>query len=96
MGHLNLNPHECLTDDVTMIGEFFINLLERAKKAAKALKAKVIAVVHKLLLPVITQKVFLPVIPLNIVHSMHLSRRYRLTSDHSPIFSLYTFFADSQ
>ena len=44
-----------------MIGEFFKNLLDRAKKAAKALKAKVIAVVHKLLLPVIAQKVLLPV-----------------------------------
>jgi len=79
-----------------MIGEFFKNLLERAKKAAKALKAKVIAVVHKLLLPVIEQKVLLPAIPLNIVHAMHTTRRYRLKSDHSPIFSLYTFFADSQ
>jgi hypothetical protein len=74
-----------------MIGEFFRHLLERAKKAAKALKAKFIAGVHKLLLPVITQKVLLPAIPLNIVHAMHLSRRYRLTSDHSPVFSLYTY-----
>ena len=96
MGHLNLNPHECLTDDVTMIGEFFIHLLDRAKKAAKALKAKVIALVHKLLLPVIAKKALLPGIPLNIVQAMHISRRYRLTSDHSPVFSLYTFFPDRQ
>ena len=79
-----------------MIGEFFINLLERAKKAAKALKAKVIALVHKLQIPIITKEALLPGIPLNIVHAMHISRLYRLTSDHSPIFSLYTFFPDRQ
>jgi hypothetical protein len=37
-----------------------------------------------------------PGILLNIVHAMHMSRSYRLTSDHSPVFSLYTFFADRQ
>ena len=79
-----------------MIGEFFRHLLERAKKAAKALKAKVIALVHTFQLPVIAPITLLPGIPLNIMQAMHMSRRYRLTSDHSPIFSLYTFFADSQ
>jgi len=81
---------------VTMIGEFFIHLLERAKKAAKALKVKVIALLHKVLPPIIALKALLPGIPLNIVQAMHISRRYRLTSDHSPIFSLYTFFPDCQ
>ena len=79
-----------------MIGEFFINLLDRAKKAAKALKAKVMILVHKLLRPVTAKKSPVPGIPLNIVHAMQMSRRYRLTSDHSPVFSLYTFFADRQ
>jgi hypothetical protein len=79
-----------------MIGEFFIHLLDRAKKAAKALKAKVIALVSKLQLPIIAKKALLPGIPLNIVQAMHISRRYRLTSDHSPIFSLFTFFPDRQ
>jgi hypothetical protein len=79
-----------------MIGEFFTNLLERAKKAAKALKAKVIAVVRTVLLPVPAKISLVPGTPLNIVHAMHISRRYRLTSDHSPVFSLYTFFADRQ
>ena len=79
-----------------MIGEFFTNLLDRAKKAAKALKAKVTALVHKLLPPVTAKKALLPGIPLQIVQAMHISRRYRLTSDHSPIFSLYTFFPDRQ
>ncbi len=79
-----------------MIGEFFKNLLDRAKKAAKALKAKVIAVVHTILLPVPAKISLLPGIPLNIVHAIRISRRYRLTSDHSPVFSLYTFFADRQ
>jgi hypothetical protein len=79
-----------------MIGEFFRHLLERAKKAAMALKAQVIALVNRLRFPVIAGKAFLPGIPLNIVQAMHISRRYRLTGDHSPIFSLYTFFADCQ
>lgn len=79
-----------------MIGEFFIHLLDRAKKAAKALKAKVIALVHKLQLPIIAKNALLPSIPLKIVHAMRISRRYRLTSDHSPVFSLYTFFPDRQ
>jgi hypothetical protein len=79
-----------------MIGEFFIHLLDRAKKAAKALKVKVIALVHKLQLPVIAKKALLPGIPPGIVQAMHISRCYRLTSDHSPVFSLYTFFPDRQ
>ncbi len=78
-----------------MIGEFFTNLLDRAKKAAKALKAKVIAVVHTILLPVPAKISLVPGIPPEIMHAMHTSRRYRLTSDHSPVFSLYTFFAQS-
>jgi hypothetical protein len=53
-------------------------------------------VVHKVLLPVPAKKSLMPGIPLKIVHAMHISRRYRLTSDHSPVFSLYTFFADRQ
>jgi len=79
-----------------MIGEFFIHLLDRAKKAAKALKANVIALVQKLRLPVTAKKSPVPGIPLNIVNAMHLSRCYRLTSDHSPVFSLYTFFPDQR
>ncbi|MCK9592574.1 MAG: hypothetical protein M0Q91_11260 [Methanoregula sp.] len=79
-----------------MIGEFFIHLLDRAKKAAKALKAKVIALVHKLLLPVPAKKSLGPGIPLNIVQAMHIGKCYRLTSDHSPVFSLYTFFPDQR
>ena len=57
-----------------MIGEFFINLLDRAKKAAKALKAKVIALVHKILPPVRAKKSLVPGIPLQIVQAMHMSR----------------------
>ena len=81
---------------VIMIGEFFIHLLDRAKKAAKALKAKVIALVHKILPPVTAKKALLPGIPPGIVHAMHIRRRFRLTGDHSPVFSLYTFFPDRQ
>jgi hypothetical protein len=79
-----------------MIREFFIHLLDRAKKAAKALKAKITALVQKFRLPVTAKKSPVPGIPLNIVQAMHISRYYRLTSDHSPVFSLYTFFPDQR
>jgi hypothetical protein len=79
-----------------MIGEFFIHLLDRAKKAAKALKAKVIALVPKLQLPVPAKKSPVHGIPPKIVQAMHISKCYRLTSDHSPVFSLFTFFPDQR
>lgn len=79
-----------------MIREFFTNLITRAKKAAHAIKGKVMALAHRLLPPVTVKRSLLPAISIKTVHALHMSRRYRLTSDHSPIFSLYTFFADSQ
>jgi len=75
-----------------MIKEFFINLLNRAKKAAHAIKAQFSALSHKLL-PLIQLKKFpVPAISPETNKAMNMGKRYRLTSDHSPVFSLFTFF----
>ena len=75
-----------------MIREFFRNLVTRAKKAALVIKTKFIALTHGLLLPV-TLKDFPPLaISPKTVNAMKLVKLYKLTSDHSPFFSLYTFF----
>lgn len=79
-----------------MIREFFINLVNRAKKAADAIRAKFSALTRKLL-PSVPRMIFpVPVISPETGIAMTISRRYRLTSDHSPVFSLFTFFRDSQ
>jgi hypothetical protein len=41
-------------------------------------------------------KLTVPPLSSDIGNAMNMSRKYRRTSDHSPIFSLYTFFGDSQ
>jgi hypothetical protein len=77
-----------------MIGEFFRKLVTRAKEVARVLKAQFNALVSKLL-PTVPVKIFLvPGISPAMGNAMKMGKRYRLTSDHSPIFSLYTFFGD--
>jgi hypothetical protein len=79
-----------------MIGEFFVKLVKRAKEVVKALKEKCIALVEKLLPTDIVKKFpALTLLP-ETVNALNMGKRYRLTSDHSPVFSLYTFFADCQ
>jgi len=79
-----------------MLREFFIKLVTRAKEVAQALKAKVISLAHKLSPAVPVEKFLLPVLSPETNNAMHMGKRYRLTSDHSPIFSLFTFFSDRQ
>jgi hypothetical protein len=93
MGQLYLTPDPCLTD-YTMIREFFINLVNRAKKAAHAIKAQISALCHRLLPSVPREKFPVPDISPETGVAMTMGKRYRLTSDHSPVFSLFTFFPD--
>jgi hypothetical protein len=79
-----------------MVGEFFRKLITRAKEVAKALKAKFIAWTKKFIPTVPVTKFLIPCISSEICIAMKMSKRYRRTSDHSPIFSLFTFFSDSQ
>jgi hypothetical protein len=77
-----------------MITEFFRKLVTRAKEVAQVLKAQCNALISKLL-PTAPVKIFLvPGISPAMGNAMKMGKRYRLTSDHSPIFSLYTFFGD--
>ena len=77
-----------------MIREFFQKLVTRAKEVAQALKEKVMALAHKLRPHVPAQIYQVPVLSPRTRHALHMGKRYRLTSDHSPVFSLYTFFPD--
>jgi len=77
-----------------MIKEFFRKLVTRAKEVAQVLKAQFNALVSKLL-PTAPVKIFLvPGIPPAMGNAMKMGKRYRQTSDHAPVFSLYTFFGD--
>jgi hypothetical protein len=75
-----------------MVIEFFVKLLMRAKETAKALKAKFAALTKRFLPEVIPEKFPVPVISPEGKNALSLSKRYRLTSDHSPVLSLFTFF----
>jgi predicted transcriptional regulator len=77
-----------------MVGEFFIKLITRAKEVAKALKAKFNALTNMLMPVVPVKKSLTPSISSETGNAMKMGKRYRLTSDHSPIFSLYTFFGN--
>jgi hypothetical protein len=77
-----------------MIQAFFRGLVTRAKEVATALKAKFNALIHKLMPGVPARKFLVPGISSSTGNAMKMGKRYRLTSDHSPVFSLYTFFGD--
>jgi hypothetical protein len=77
-----------------MIQAFFRGLVTRAKEVATALKAKINALIHKLMPGAPVQKFLVPGISSETGNAMKMGKRYRLTSDHSPVFSLYTFFGD--
>ena len=77
-----------------MITEFFKKLITRAKEVAKVLKSKFIALTKKLLPTVPVKKFPISSISSETRNAMKIGKRYRRTNDHSPIFSLYTFFSD--
>ena len=77
-----------------MVGEFFIKLISRAKEVANALKAKFNALTNKLMPAVLIKKSLTPSISSETGNAMKMGKRYRLTSGHAPIFSLYTFFGN--
>lgn len=77
-----------------MIREFFRELVTRAKEVARVLRAEFDALANRLM-PISAVKIFLvPVVSSETGNAMKMGKRYRLTSDHSPVYSLYTFFGD--
>ena len=79
-----------------MVGEFFLKLITRAKEVAEALKSKFKAVIIKLQPAVPVMKFPVCRISSDIGNAMKMSKLYKLTSDHAPVFSLFTFFPDRQ
>ena len=79
-----------------MVGEFFIKLITRAKEVAKALKAKFNALTNKLMHTIPVKKSLTPGISSETSNALNVGKRYRLTSGHAPIFSLFTFFSNRQ
>jgi hypothetical protein len=75
-----------------MIREFFINLVYRAKKAAHAMKAKFSALSYRFLPSAPREKFLVPAISPETGEAMNMGKCYRRTSDHAPVFSLFTFF----
>ena len=81
-----------------MIREIVAHLKMRLKKTVKAIKAKCISVTYHLVTPSVSA--CLPfsgyVIPTGTANALNLGLRYRLTSSHAPIFSLFSFFGNRQ
>ncbi|MDO9035928.1 MAG: hypothetical protein Q7U51_12080 [Methanoregula sp.] len=76
-----------------MIREFIARLRTKAKEIAAACIAKLGAAITKY---TPTKKVHARtsrlIVPTGSGNALKAGKRYRLTSDHAPIFSLYTFF----
>jgi hypothetical protein len=80
-----------------MIREF----IERLRERAQEIKAVFLAKAGTLLRTLSLSSIARAGIPSYIVstqsgNALDAGKRYRLTSDHAPIFSLYTFFGDRQ
>jgi len=81
-----------------MIREFAAHLKMGVKSVVKAIKAKINSITDYFSTPSVpTCHQFSGyVIPTCIVSALNLGLRYRLTSGHAPIFSLFTFFSNRQ
>jgi len=79
-----------------MIREFFVKLVTRAKEVARILKKQFHTLSEKLRPGVPAQEFPAPVLSCGTEHALHIGKCYRLTSDHSPVFSLFTFFPDQR
>jgi len=81
-----------------MIPELIAQLRTRAKEAKKAMKAKFIAIRYHFITPSDPACRPAPVliVPSGSGNALDVGKLYRLTSGHSPIFSLFTFFGDRQ
>ncbi|MDD1705197.1 MAG: hypothetical protein LUP97_08280 [Methanoregula sp.] len=77
-----------------MIREFIARLKSRAKKVADAFNAKAGAAFRKVLPPNPVRAVLVLFIVASEGNVLETGTRYRKTSGHAPLFSLYTFFAN--
>jgi len=83
---------------ITMFREIAANLKMRLKKVVKAINAKINSITDYFSTPSVSARTQYSgyVIPTGTVNALNLGLRYRLTSGHAPIFSLFTFFGNRQ
>jgi hypothetical protein len=81
----------------TMIREFIARLRTRAKEIAEALIAKIGPAIRKYT-PSCPPSAGIHrlIVPTESGNALNAGKRYRLTSGHTPVFSLYTFFSNRQ
>ena len=76
-----------------MISEFIARLKTKATRIIRAVIAKLGAAVWKIMsLKPAVAGFFDLIVPAGTKDALHAGKRYRLTSGHAPIFSLFTFF----
>ena len=80
-----------------MLCNFVANLKTRGPEAVKAIKAKLVAVLHYILTfasSVHATAISMLIVLSNLKNTLDAEKRYKITSDHSPVFSLFSFFPD--
>lgn len=80
----------------TMISELIGHLKNGAKKIVAALKEKCVAVIDWITSAPSAATYATPVLVAARGNVLDMGKRYRKTSGHAPLFSLFTFFKDSQ
>lgn len=81
----------------TMIREFITRMRTRAKEIAEALVEKIGSAIHKYLpSQPACAGIHRLIVPTESGNALNAGKRYRLTSGHAPVFSLYTFFGNRQ
>jgi len=76
-----------------MIREFIARLRTRAKEIAAAFIAKIrVALARCMPTTKVRARTSRLIVPTGSGNALNADKRYRLTSDHAPIFSLWTFF----
>ena len=81
----------------TMIREFIARLRTRSKENAKALIGKIGAAIRKYLPShPASAGIHRLIVTTESGNALNAGKRYRLTSGHAPVFSLYTFFSNRQ
>jgi hypothetical protein len=80
-----------------MILKVVANLKTRGKDAVKVIKAKLVAILHYILTfacSVHATAISMLIVLSNLRNAQDAEKRYKITSDHSPVFSLFSFFPD--
>jgi len=80
-----------------MLCNFVVNLKMRGKYAVNAIKVKLVAVLHYILTfasSVHATAISILIVSTSLKNALDTEKRYKITSDHSPVFSLFSFFPD--